>query len=212
MSAYLVGFEQEMFCTIEGVATVAPNYLPHDNCGWLFELRGKPAWDIFEAICNLDYAAKCFDRQLTSWNAGRDKQLTPVLTPFMPVSRSVRELARRNFRKDLTTERNLYGHTRHRNRMTEGVAALHVSVTRPRNIHSGSNVVKANQMWDYARFIREMDEAFKQEIKDAKRRPGFYDLHADGRFEYRSLPCTVDWAKVERELLRILDASLPAHM
>lgn len=122
----------------------------------------------------------------------------------MPVPKTVRDKARRRFRKDLVTEKNLYGHKSHRNRMTEGIAGLHVSITVPAAYRVGETTYYHNVIWDFVPFIQHMDAEFAQEIKDAKRRPGFYDLHSDGRFEYRSLPASVCIEKLERVVTEAL--------
>ena len=55
-------------------------------------------------------------------------------------------------------------------------------------------------MFDFVQIIRKLDEAFKGEIKAAKRLPGFYEIKPDRRVEYRSLPNDVDLGKIIKTL------------
>ncbi len=208
MSRYKFGFEREYFCRrSDGEITLVPSHAPHDECGWLFEVRSRPSHDVLEAIHLLNVEDVRLSRILKNCSRVTPEGTftwEPVLAPVMPISRKLRDLARRRFKKDLVTERNLYGHTCHRNRMTEGIAAFHVNITAPLTHTKNGVTVPFNSMWDFVPFIKKMDEAFADEIKAAKRRPGFYDVHHDGRVEYRSLPNDICVEKLERVLKDIL--------
>ena len=180
----IIGLEQEFFTVQDGKLVVCPAAVAHDGAGWLAEARGKTHLSVDGAV----YSLLRFIRRLH-----QDAELCDVeldAAPYMRVPVTVRNEARRHYVKDLHTERNLYGHERHRVGTTYGTAGIHVSITRPEEVRNSDGVVMRtiNTIWDYAAFIREMDAEFADEIKDAKRRPGFYDIHGDGRFEYRSLP------------------------
>jgi hypothetical protein len=201
--SFKIGFEREYFCVNEdGDVVVVPQHLPHDDCGWLFESRGRPDFSVFRAIYDLDFEDRRLDRMLRTHNArpSTKVKISPSLVSVRMVPKAVRDAARRIFRKDLVTEKNIYGHKSHRNRITEGVAGLHVSITAQNTVATTTGAHNYNRMWDFVPFVHALDAAFAEEIRAAKRRPGFYDIHHDGRFEYRSLPATVDVDKLEREI------------
>lgn len=52
--------------------------------------------------------------------------------------------------------------------------------------------------------VKQMDEAFKEDIERTKRIAGEWEPKKNGRFEYRSLPCDVDVIRVVKEAFRIL--------
>lgn len=57
-------------------------------------------------------------------------------------------------------------------------------------------MMEINECFDYITIFKKLDEAFAEEIKEAKRLPGFYEIKSDGRIEYRSLPSNVSLFKV----------------
>ena len=216
MYRFKIGFEREYFVMRQDKTAVAvvPSALPHDDCGWLFESRGSPCQS-HTGVLDALYALKLADAKLSRQVAAHNERCKTIVDAVklsvgirscMVVPRAVRDEARRTFTKGLVTDRNLYGHTAHRNRVTEGLAGLHVSLTHPRTWTDQQSKVEyvINQVWDFASFIEQMDKAFAEEIKAAKRRPGFYDVHPDGRFEYRSLPNNVNEDKLEDVIAGIL--------
>jgi hypothetical protein len=50
--------------------------------------------------------------------------------------------------------------------------------------------------FDWMRWFLLFDKAFKEEIKNSYRNPGFYELKSDGRIEYRSLPNNINMDKL----------------
>jgi len=186
------GLEKEYF--IANVVTeelmVVPTNLPYDESGILVEFRSDAFADIYEAVYNLEaHTHKVLREQLPS-------NLYVLDNPVMKVSRDLRLKASRVYAKGLTSYQNIYGHTRHRNSLSEHTAGVHISVTYTKHVYCDKETVSYYGMWDWVQFIRLMDEAFADEIKESKRRPGFYEIKSDGRFEYRSLPSNVSMEKI----------------
>lgn len=186
------GLEQEFFVfQQDGKLTEVPkdSKLPFDESGYLAEARGKPANSVRDAVYLLMAEA---DR--IKGIALREK-LELVNIPLATIPNDVRLRIRRRFGKGTNSYENLYGFTSHRNRITEGTAGIHLSVT---NQHSYQRYVNGtnsteyyNAMWDFVQLFRFLDIKFKEDIKLAKRNPGFYEIKSDGRIEYRSLPANI---------------------
>ena len=181
---FKVGIELEEFCVdklTEEIA-LAPAGVSHDDCGWLLEYRSRPCSNITEAVFSMQ--AHEYTEKIRQEKEGVFGLREPIAKP----SKKVRLAARRRFIKSLVKFNNLYGYTSHRNNLSEAVAGIHISITSSEKGEYG----RVNKLWDFADFIRHMDKTFLVEIKGAKRRPGFYEIKSDGRFEYRSLPNNVD--------------------
>lgn len=187
---FRIGLELEEFCidkkNNEIILIPKDSNIPHDGCGWLIEYRSEPCKDIVEAVHSL-YAAQYRALPLLQKFDVKGSRL-PVMKP----SKEVRMAARKRFIKSLVAFNNVYGHQCHKNTLAEAVAAVHVSITFSTEGKHGT----INKIWDYADFIRYMDNKFEGEILEAKRRPGFYEIKSDGRFEYRSLPNNIDLNKL----------------
>lgn len=192
-----IGLEKEFFLIgPDGQLVVIPRNLPADDCGFLVEARGRPMSNIVDAVFSLDAATYRIERQLPDGYHMFDD-------PFMRVSRDVREEARRHYEKGLTTYQNLYGHRRHRNSTVEHTAGVHISFSRPTIFRHEGWHTEALINWDWPSLFRKLDEAFEEEIKESKRRPGFYEVKDGGRVEYRSLPANVRLRKVMEVLSKL---------
>ena len=75
-------------------------------------------------------------------------------------------------------------------------AALHIHFS---DTYTDAKGDKHCRIMDMPKIIQKLDGAFKKEIKEAKRLPGFYEMKPHG-FEYRSLPCSVDLDEVVKVL------------
>ncbi len=193
------GLEKEMFLMDGDKPMLVPPGIPHDECGWLVEARGKPCGDICDAVHSL--MADLHRIHLLVINhrgqavGGQNIFLSDV--PVMPVSKSLRHQAARRFAKGLLRQQNIYGHERHRINSTEATAGIHISFTNQRTFRLADNATSThNLMFDFLSIFKALDKSFKEEIRNAKRNPGFYELKGDGRIEYRSLPANVDLFKV----------------
>jgi hypothetical protein len=182
------GFEFEEFITNrDGELQLVPEGFPADSCGWLLEHRGEPHNDPFQAVGSVIAAREATRRHLKK----KHPDLFPqgALLPFTKVPRELKLQARRKFEKGLLKYENLYG----KKPTTRDTAGLHVSITEENTIYvPDKKLARYNSMWDFPSFIRACDLRYKNDIKATKRVPGFYELKNDGRFEYRSLPITID--------------------
>lgn len=186
------GFELELFITKKtGEPVLVPSPIPYDECGWLAEVRSEPHADIDKAIALFQVEIE----RVRSMIAKAD--LCAVQVPSMEIPRKLKVSAARLYSKGQIHYRNLYGHETHKNSTKFQTASIHVSVMNQREHYiDGKLSHKYPAFVDHAALIVGMDHAFKQEIAKAKRNPGFYEVKADGRIEYRSLPNDVSLAKL----------------
>lgn len=188
------GFElEEFYATSEGVVTPVPTSIPHDDCGWLVEYRGQPHYDVFQAVGSVLAEQK---RVLKLIPEG----FKTLRENHLEVPRKVKLAARRTYVKGILAYENLYGKTPSK----LDHAGVHISLTNERILSIWDKSAKSSynyavrEMWDFPSFVKAMDKRFAQAIREAKRVPGFYELKSDGRFEYRSLPATIDlWEVAE---------------
>lgn len=185
-----IGLEQEFFLCNGDQLVVVPQFIPHDECGWLVEARSRPFDSLVEAVYSLQASVHDIKQQLSC---------TAVLSPepVMKVSKEVRVEASRKYSKGLTRYQNLYGHIRHRFAGNEAGAGIHITFANILSyMDNKHHQHKAGINFDWPRLFRLLDVEFAQEIKDTKRRPGFYELKHDGKVEYRSLPSNVPYDKL----------------
>lgn len=208
-----IGLEKEFFLVDHDskvqVLTGDLAILPHDNCGWLVEARGEAFDTITKAVYSLE--ADCYEiRRLLKKKINVAHELFSLVdTPIMPLIRATTVEASRHFAKGISRHGNFYGYTHHRNNQSEATAGLHISFTSGRTQLSGckcgqSYNVSYNGNFDWPAIFVGLDKEFAEEIREAKRRPGFYEIKHDGRVEYRSLPSNIDTYKlieVVKELL-----------
>lgn len=195
------GFEVEYFITgpeADGAPLVVPVGIPND-AGLLAEARGKPHRDPIDAAYSLLAEQHRIDMALDA------KGFFTLPTDVAVVSPETRINARRRgHTKGPVHYQNIHGYERHPVDADEMTAGLHVSVTREQSIRlpcnqrdcAGDAAHSWYGMFDYATMIRLFDEQYADEIAEAKRHPGFYEIKRDGRVEYRSLPNTVDVVEV----------------
>jgi hypothetical protein len=175
------------------VGGLHPSLTP-DECGFLAEARGQPYGTIREAVFSLmadihrlEQAAKALGLYLV--------KLPNATVPDSEILKS-----RRQYSKGVLSYQNLYGHEAHKEKRKK-TAGIHVSFTCEKEMwytdkKQKEQKFKYQPIWDYVQVFRKLDLAFKEEIKNARRNPGFYELKPDGRIEYRSLPNDVDLMKI----------------
>ena len=202
-----VGLEKEFFLIKNGkpqsLATDTLHnfgHLPCDECGWLVEARGKPHNSIVEAVFSLKADIYQIEKRVEKIPAEHIDGVAYSYTlndePVMKVDRATKLQCARRFAKGTIKYQNLYGHECHRNALSEATAGVHVSFTVERIYTSNNNTYTYNVNFDWPQIFIKLDKAFADEIKAAKRRPGFYEIKHDGRVEYRSLPSKVDLDKL----------------
>lgn len=121
--------------------------------------------------------------------------------PVVVLPKELLHEASRRYDKGVISYQNLYGYSTHKNSHREQVAGVHLSITRPIEVREDSNRTHIIfQNFDWVQLFRYLDKAFTSEIKDSKRRPGFYEVKYGGRVEYRSLPTNVDLHRLIEEV------------
>ena len=187
------GLECEFFVVSEaGGAPLGglPSSLTPDECGFLAEARGQAYYSIREAV---------FSLKADIYRLGEEAKklgLKLIQVPLLKVPQTELLKSRRMFSKGLLSYQNMYGYEEHKI-SGKKTAGIHISFTNPVQVHCGENKYEThNSMFDFIQIIRKLDIAFKEEIKQARRNPGFYELKSDGRIEYRSLPNNVDFHKI----------------
>lgn len=174
--------------------------LTPDECGFLAEARGQPHDNIREAVFSLladVHRLECAAEKL-------GLKLMKVPNADVPEAEILK--SRRMYGKGVLTYQNLYGHEAHRNGRRK-TAGIHISFTEFEQFHytTGKDcpvdkTFTYQPLWDFVQVFRKLDLAFKDEIRTARRNPGFYELKSDGRIEYRSLPNDVDLMKIIKVL------------
>lgn len=208
------GFEREFFVR-KGRANppgIVPKGVPHDM-RLLAEARGKPYTSASEAAYSLAHEVYRLQQLL----AGKLQSEVPkgwrldLKSDVAHIPPNVVLNARRTESKGPVHEGNLYGHLAHAQPEGEWTAGLHISITREQTLRStkcsatcncGNQSISYNGVFDFAAFVRIMDEEFAEEIRNAQRNPGFYEIKPDGRVEYRSLPQSLDALKVAEFITR----------
>lgn len=198
-----LGFELEEFVTLDGNPVLVPASMPKDECGWLVETRSEPHTNVTMALMLL-----MGELELTARQA-KKLGVTLVRVPLMEISRDLKVQAARVNAKGLLSYRNIYGFETHRAPSKLATASLHVSFTNEQSFaytnKDGREITRTYPGFvDHAKLIVGLDKAFATEIKAAKRNPGFYEVKSDGRIEYRSLPNTVEFAKLDEVLSALL--------
>lgn len=197
------GFEREFFVQNGNGEYVLANALPHDDCGYLAEIRGEPDSDPIRALGL--YKIEEYKVRKQAEKLG----LNLIVQDFAKLPKAFVTQALRRFGKNPATEDggSMYGKF-----WQEGYqrAGLHVHFsnqivhTWEERVPAGDNTFRLVQRTttypgfiDMPRFIFGLDKIFAEEIKQAKRVPGLYEIKPHG-FEYRSLPTSVDMEKVAR--------------
>lgn len=197
-----IGLEKEYFVVGEKGPELVPFALPADDCGWLIEARGEPSFSLIQAIFSLKAEEYRIKKILEEQSKDSIKMED---APFMKIPKQLRIAAGRTYAKGLVSYQNFYGYDDHNTNLGESTAGVHISFTSPKtefktiSLQDGTKVsrqVEYNANFDWPYIFMELDSAFKDEIKEAKRRPGFYEVKSDGRVEYRSLPANISLDKI----------------
>ena len=196
-----IGLEKEFFLLRDGKPqAIVGLAIPCDECGWLVEARGEPHYSIVDAVFSLKASIYKIEKSVITINS-RAVNTSEVFAlsdePIMKVDKAVKLKCARNYAKGLIQYQNLYGFECHKNALSESTAGVHVSFTEQYVIYNKDGTkYEHNTNFDWPQIFVKLDKAFAEEIKAAKRRPGFYELKNDGRVEYRSLPSNINLDKL----------------
>lgn len=191
------GLEKELFILKDNQIQMVPTSsgLPYDESGVLIEARGNPSTDIVEAI----YSLKAEEYRIITLAQKLGFEVSDQ--PLAQVTRDFKREVRRHYAKGLISFQNMYNFKDNRHSQNEITAAVHISFTSPeiKSVYVSKNKyesITVNGFFDFIKYVKALDKAFKEEIKQSKRNPGFYEVKYDGRVEYRSLPSNVDLHKL----------------
>lgn len=192
-----VGFELEGFFVQDGVVSIPPKDYPTDGFPGLVELRNSDGDSLPVAYAKLlvesfKYPGVDFSKH----------EFT-----FTPQQRA--ELRRRHAYKEQWDIQNIYGkYPRALGNRT--IASLQVNISNQTRASytddKGIYHPAVYSLFDLPKVVRNLDEEFEKEIKEARRQPGEYAVKGELRLEYRSLPNFVfefDTAKAKAFLDRI---------
>lgn len=176
---------------------LANRSLPTDACGYLVEARSEPHAD--PLIARHLLAAATEKLRVDAAEEGQ----SIVLANTADLPKELRRVALRRFGKNPAKAFFAHGGAY---RSSVPRAGLHIHFGSKTKHHYGDK----GQSFEYTvplnvpRIIWFLDEAFRAEIKAAKRVLGEYELKPYG-FEYRSLPATIDLTKVVKVLQTLKD-------
>lgn len=193
------GLELEYFIKKNDQYVPTHKDMPADSCRYLAEARGDKHEKPREAVHLLIAQMSRLGQQAAK--LGYQLELAATAAVDKELLRLIRRRYGKNSAKSYFAHGGCYKNTNPR-------AGLHIhfgDVSKQRVYHSStsasSELTTINQL-NIPRIIWLLDEAFKDEIKAAKRVKGEYELKPYG-FEYRSLPATVNLDKVISVLERI---------
>lgn len=190
------GLEVEFFLLDKlGTPMLVPSGVPKDDCGWLVEARGEPANSIYKAVGSVVAETAQIKALLAK---DFNDVLLDLKTPWRKLDQALLKAARRANSKGPVKYQNLYGHKDPAIGNVQ-TAGTHISFTNPRTYFDDSKQTQEYYaFWDYRPLFEALDHRFLNEIRAARRRPGFYEVKSDGRIEYRSLPNMIDlWEVAE---------------
>jgi hypothetical protein len=195
------GLEQEYFVLDSHRDIILPfetqSFIAVDGGGYLAEARGKPYASIVEAVYSLYAAKKEIEIGLETAAIRNKEEYTLSISPREALSAKQIDSLRRKYTKEIVKYNNYLGHLNHRVSGKIKTAGTHISLCEERSTYSARGPgIKYNMNFDWMRWFLLFDKAFKEEIKNSYRNPGFYELKSDGRIEYRSLPNNINMDKL----------------
>jgi hypothetical protein len=178
------GFELEGFyhAGTENI-TVPPKEYPRDSFPGLVEIRTSGGKSLELSYMELLYKASQYI-STTSFS-----KVSHVFS-----GNELRQIRQVHFEKGGLKIENIYGKPP-RLLGNKILASLQINIS---DLHTdsyrdcrGTLTPASYGLFDFVSIIRNLDEEFKQEIKESNRQPGFYCIKDGYRLEYRSLPNSV---------------------
>jgi hypothetical protein len=192
--SYKIGLEVEFFAISKGkIVDASTSGLPHDEFPLLVEARGEPAQCPFKAVGSVR-AEIARIRSLM-----KVSKLSPLMQNWVDKDDHYKVLAeavqRRGIHKQISWE-NIHGSGLSKKNETHLAAGMHVSFTKSSSFRyvdsdKREQAHSYNQLFDFSKLFRGIENEFGKEIDASERVRGFYELKPDGRIEYRSLPTTL---------------------
>jgi|WetSurMetagenome_2_1015567.scaffolds.fasta_scaffold39181_5 hypothetical protein len=201
----LIGIEKEYFVIGKDGKIADPEQMrniPKDDCGFLAEARGKPDSDAYLAVYNLLAEEQ---RILNKVKKGLKLLNEPVMAFKME---DVLKFYDAKAIKAKEKSNSIYGAIP-KTKVTKKTAGLHIhfSCSSSTTDEEGREIV-IPMMIDIPSIIQQLDNAFSEEIKAAKRPFGAYRIKSypsgNEGFEYRSLPNNVNIGKLIKVLQNLI--------
>jgi hypothetical protein len=173
------GFELEGFYFPGGVATIPPKEYPTDGFPGLVELRTIGGESLSAAYAFI----------LSEFIKYKDVNVSQCSGVFDAKQRA--DLRRRHTEKSQWDIRNIYGKSpRLLGNKTIASCQINISNLLQTSYKDDKGVLHPERygLFDVAQIVRNLDEAFSDEIFEAGRQPGEYCIKNNTRLEYRSLP------------------------
>ena len=173
------GFELEGFYTEDGIITIPPKEYPTDGFPGLVELRTRGPNDLLVA----------FIKTLQEAFQWPNVDFSTSSATFTAEQRAI--LRRRQQLKDAWDIRNIYGKApKLLGNRTIASCQINISYETQHRYwdKEGKEHPAVYGLFDMPQVIRNLDEEFGPEIKEAGRQPGEYCVKNNNRLEYRSLP------------------------
>jgi len=203
-----IGIELELFLLDKKNKILEPSLygFPADEMGFLIELRSEHSYNPIHVDESIKGLLKI------STKRAHKMGLETRLIDSIEISPEFKEYISSKYRHSMMPDhtKNLYGfkgshHTGiHDNRATAG---LHVHFS-SRNLEETSctmNILPVEEI------VKEMDNAFLSQIKEADRILGEYEMKEHG-FEYRSLPANIKVLEVCDRSIDILNKLIPYNL
>jgi len=200
------GFEREYWMVGPDGPVILPkdlaSVLTYDECGYLLEARGDPHSNPIKAACFL------LAEETELFLKARKKGIIPSTNPSTyKLTPAFRKDAWKLYGKNPynSLQGNIYGkeykpsnpwfgaglHVHFSNSTDQTISVEGQPCKECGHRHKETRNYSYPGTLDLAKIVQMLDTRFKQEITEAKRLPGLYELKSYG-FEYRSLPASVE--------------------
>jgi hypothetical protein len=193
MNIQKFGFEREYFVKSadgkEYVEVPTPLLRFRDECYYLIEARSEPHTDPEKGIALMEVE----ERRLhgAAFAAGVTASLQANAPDFPP---KLRRALHRAHGKQAAHSMFLYGKS-YSSSMARAGLHIHFGFARDIRDKDGKIIETVLDLCDMPEIVRRMDEAFRVQIRAARRVPGEYEVKGHG-FEYQSLPANMPLATI----------------
>jgi len=195
-----LGLEQEVWLLDKNGKIVEPAIFsfPHDDFGFLIELRTRPHTTIEPILDDLVRLSTGFGYLADEFG------LKIVCKDSMPIDKTLIDYLRVKYNyfnlRDTTENVETGTYKTHATGISEDAEKLTAGL----HVHFSRKLDGKRVQLPIYQIVRCMDAVFDKEIRSAGRIPGEYEIKPYG-FEYRSLPSTVDPEKVVKNAFNFLE-------
>jgi len=196
-----IGIEQEVWLLDKNNRIVEPGIysFPHDEFGFLIEIRSRPSTKVQPILDDVLRLHKAFKYQANLFD------LKIVVKDSMPMDQELIDRLRIKY--------NYYNLRDTTVNLKPGTVLTHATGIIGKHLTAGTHVHFSRKKDDgtriqlpIRRIVREMDNHFVEEIYNARRIFGEFEIKEYG-FEYRSLPASIDIKKAVEYSFKLLKES-----